>query len=346
MGLPSLALTFGYPDNDSHSIHNNPQGATTQPLIIYIHSPTPGNSIKLSSVPNALLNYTVIQINPRWSPTHLFPTPIHDTLHAYHWILENITKNTAKGRPRPIAVYGTKLGGTLATSLALTESRPSLHRPNISVLAVKNAIFDWSKIASSPPPSDPPLPQDPDLQQLYSLRSQLFCDPASAFDAFASPLLFFRTTGLAIPSAFPKVASSPSQAQAEAAQEGAGAGAFVSRKSHLTFPPKRSGLRIPVTRIAVTADGKTKWEGKGKGKGKGKRKGEEHSGVLREQAGEMVALMRRSVVLHEGKERRFEGLDVVAEAERRVALVELGSGDGEVDDGEWAAEYFEEVLGK
>ena len=58
--------------------------------------------------------------------------------------------------------------------------------------------------------------------------------------------------------------------------------------------------------------------------------------------------MRKSVVLHEGKERRFEGLDVdvVAETERRVALVELGSWDGEVDDGEWAAEFFEEVLGK
>lgn len=54
------------------------------------------------------------------------------------------------------------------------------------------------------------------------------------------------------------------------------------------------------------------------------------------------------MVLHEGKERRFEGLDVdvVAETERRVALVELGSWDGEVDDGEWAAEFFEEVLGK
>jgi hypothetical protein len=288
------------------------------------------------------LNNAVIQINPRWSPNHLFPTPIHDTLHAYSWILENIIKDTPNGHPRPIAVYGTNLGGSLATSLALTESWPSQHGPCISVLAVKNGIFDWSKIASSPPPSDPPLSQDPDLLRLYELRGHLFRDPASAFDAFASPLLFFRTTGLAIPSSFPK--ASPSQA--EAAQEHGRA--HVSRKSHLAFPPKRSGLRIPVTRIAVTADGKPKGQGesKSKGKGKGKGKGEGEGGVLREQAVEMVKLMRRSVVLHEGKERRDGGFDGLVEAERRVALVELGSGEGEADDGEWAAEFFEEVLGK
>jgi hypothetical protein len=284
------------------------------------------------------LNNTVIQINPRWSPNHLFPIPIHDTLHAYNWILENIIKDTPNGRPRPIAVYGTNLGGSLATSLALTESRPSQHRPSISVLAVQNSIFDWSKIASRPPPSDPPPSQDPDLLRLYELRGHLFRDPASAFDAFASPLLFFRTTGLAIPSSFPK--ASPSRA--EAAQEHGSA--YASRKSHLAFPPKRSGLRIPVTRIAVTADGRPKGQGKGKGKGKGKGEGE--GGVLREQAVEMVKLMRRSVVLHEGKERRDEGFDGVVEAERRVALAELGSGEGEADDGKWAAEFFEEVLGK
>lgn len=118
----------------------------------------------------------------------------------------------------------------------------------------------------------------------------------------------------------------------------------MSRKSHLTFPPKQSGLRIPVTRIAVSGA-----EGKGEEKGRrmGRGKGEDGSrGVLREQAEEMVKLMRRSVVLHEGKERRDGGFDGVVEAERRVGLVELGSREAEVDDGEWAAEFFEEVLGK
>ncbi len=84
-------------------------------------------------------------------------------------------------------------------------------------------------------------------------------------------------------------------------------------------------------------------KGKGKGRGKGK---DESKGVLREQAEEMVKLMQRSVALHEGKERRDGGFDGVAEAERRVALVELDGLEGKANDGEWAAEFFEEVFGK
>jgi len=101
------------------------------------------------------------------------------------------------------------------------------------------------------------------------------------------------------------------------------------------FPPKRSGLRIPFARIGVTGGGRVGGDVKGKRKGKG---------LLREQAEEMVKLMRRSVVLHEGKERGDGGFGGVAEAERRVALVELDGLDGKGDNGEWAAEFFEKVL--
>jgi len=38
------------------------------------------------------------------------------------------------------------------------------------------------------------------------------------------------------------------------------------------------------------------------------------------------------------------GFGGVAEAERRVALVELDGLDGKGDNGEWAAEFFEKVL--
>lgn len=111
----------------------------------------------------------------------------------------------------------------------------------------------------------------------------------------------------------------------------------------MTFPPKRSGLRIPWTRIAVTLR-----PGEGGGKVTGKKKGEGGGGVLRAQAEEMVKLMRRSVILHEGKERgRDEGFDGVWEAERRVALVDVEAvkTGGDVDDGEWAAEFLAEGLG-
>jgi hypothetical protein len=258
--------------------------------------------------------------------------------------------------------------------LALTEARPA-QRGGIEALLVKDAVFDWSGVASQPQFQS--CPQDPTLCKLYSLRETLFPSPASAFDAFASPLLFFRTTGLAIPGAWPKAPSSP-LSEAEVAKEesrvgngnGTGAG-YATRKSHLTFPPKRSGLRIPWTRIAVTkgdvtrtstegdgngereGDEKAKVKGKGKRKAKGKAggegEGESERGILKAQAEEMVKLMRRSIVLHESKERRDIGaaFDGVLEAERRVGMVELEpkSGDGEVDDGEWAAEYLEEMMG-
>jgi len=84
-------------------------------------------------------------------------------------------------------------------------------------------------------------------------------------------------------------------------------------------------------------------KGRRKGKGKGR---DEGKSLLWEQAEEMVKLMRRSVVLHEGKERRDGDFDGVAEAERRVALVELDGLDGKGDGGEWAAEFFEEVLSR
>jgi hypothetical protein len=103
-------------------------------------------------------------------------------------------------------------------------------------------------------------------------------------------------------------------------------------------------LRIPVTRIGVTGGGKVGGDVRGKRKGKGRGR-DESKGLLWEQAEEMVKLMRRSVVLLEGKERRDGGFDAVAEAERRVALVELDGSDGK-EDGEWAAEFFEEVLGR
>jgi hypothetical protein len=109
-------------------------------------------------------------------------------------------------------------------------------------------------------------------------------------------------------------------------------------------------LRIPVARIGVTvADRDLSATAKDKDGVKGKG-GEER--LLNAEAEEMVKLMRRSVSLHEGKERRLglglygngneEWWDVQAEAERRVGLVEL-SGE---DEGEWAREFFEDVLGR
>jgi hypothetical protein len=42
------------------------------------------------------------------------------------------------------------------------------------------------------------------------LRDKLFSTPDSAFDAFASPVLFFRTAGLGVPKMWPVSSSEPS----------------------------------------------------------------------------------------------------------------------------------------
>ena len=100
--------------------------------------------------------------------------------------------------------------------------------------------------------------------------------------------------------------------------------------------------------------------GKGVGSGKGKveskkrksrssgNKEGEGEGTLREQAEELVRLMRRSVILHEAKARKdFEpdgDFDADGEAARRVNLVELAQDQAE--DAEWAMEFFEDVLGR
>ena len=112
--------------------------------------------------------------------TYPFPTPLHDVLHAYSYFLQTLLpqysqtppsfssptssltgtrrtlyspSSTTKITQRPILIYGSYLGGTLATSLALTESFASKNLPTrIAGLISKNGIYDWTDIATTPPP--------------------------------------------------------------------------------------------------------------------------------------------------------------------------------------------------
>ncbi|KAH6714096.1 hypothetical protein BKA61DRAFT_55880 [Leptodontidium sp. MPI-SDFR-AT-0119] len=202
--------------------------------------PSPSAS---SSKPPKLLSS-----NPSYAH-HPFPTPLHDTLAGYTFLLSTLlprfspqptspkTITTTKTRQsiyassspspflpiqRPLLLYGSFLGGTLATSLALTENFTSRSLPTKIVgLITKNAVFNWTDIVTSPSPlASPPSSSSPsqsssshqdvnsrdsnwDIQTLHSLKKNLFTTPASAFDSFASPTLFFRTSGLAIPQSWP-----------------------------------------------------------------------------------------------------------------------------------------------
>jgi hypothetical protein len=191
------------------------------------HNPPPPTDEPSSSPP--LLS------SSRKFNNHPFPTPLHDTLHAFSWLTEEYLPSlttsksvskatdypspppssyTNKNKLRPLLIYGTYLGGTLATSLALTESRTTKLSTNIHGLIVLNGIFDWTSVATTKPPSsldslatnsldriasNAPLT----LRHLHALKQNLFATPSGCFDSFASPTLFFRSPGTSIPTLFP-----------------------------------------------------------------------------------------------------------------------------------------------
>ncbi|KAL2069478.1 hypothetical protein VTL71DRAFT_14157 [Oculimacula yallundae] len=194
---------------------------------------------------------------------HAWPIPLHDTLAGYTFLLSHLSQYTqpspspstsssssspstsqSKSKSntrnsiyasspspnfvlptqRPILLYGSFLGGTLATSLALTENTYSRLNPSkIIGLICKDGVYDWTEIVSSPPtsqesPSTAAQTTDSGSgsatssswsnQTLHTLKKTLFSSPSSAFDPFASPTLFFRTSGLSIPRSWP-TASDP-----------------------------------------------------------------------------------------------------------------------------------------
>jgi hypothetical protein len=184
---------------------------------------------------------------------------------------------------------------------------------------------------------------------LYSQRSTLFSRPESCFDIFASPVLFFRTSGMHTPT---KWAAAPSEEEVLAAFDAAQMGGRrvqeevdlfpPPRKSHLKFPAKGSGLKIPWVRMGITGGAEIELPSTKKGrKGKKAKEGGEEV-TLREmmlgQVEEMAHLMRRSVAMHEMKDKDEDG---DAEAARRVSLVAVAEED---DNAEWAAEFFRDVL--
>jgi hypothetical protein len=62
---------------------------------------------------------------------------------------------------------------------------------------------------------------------------------------------------------------------------------------------------------------------------------------MNEQAEEMASLMRRSVLLHEFKERRVWDEDFDAEGEAEGRVVVSGTGDEERVVGEWVEDVLE-----
>lgn len=147
---------------------------------------------------------TIVTLNYRLSPIpspHTFPSPVFDTLKAFDFIRSTKAPHNDGQKPK-LSLFGSHIGGLLATTLALTEPTA------VHALAVSEPVVDWvsldeneeeNKTRSSSTRRRPSM-SPPDPTRLLSIRSKLFRTPETYFDAFASPILFLRAPGRDYPS--------------------------------------------------------------------------------------------------------------------------------------------------
>ena len=165
-------------------------------------------SILRSKVP-----HPIVQINYRLSEQYKYPTPVHDVLCGFDWIVDHLLPKRGInrfGRSESVgqmAVCGEFIGGSLATALALTECR--IGQPGIVASAISNPIVDWLSLDEVSESKKGQMAMKKlrsedstilsELQRLRYLRGRLFQKPEGYFDPFASPILFFRSAGIGVP---------------------------------------------------------------------------------------------------------------------------------------------------
>ncbi|SPO04905.1 uncharacterized protein DNG_07590 [Cephalotrichum gorgonifer] len=343
--------------------------------------PPPSSPPILHPYPTAVIHY-------RWSPalsdpaddlsTPLrWPTPLHDVSFAY----AHLTRTLCPPHPsrRPIYLLSSHLGASLATSLALTESRP--HVPfAVRGLAVYNGVYNWTMFLpdhrvhraspkktkakkSTKPRRRNSGGEDGDdshgggacaaMRHLESSIPDLFPRAAHLFDPFASPSLFFRTAGLDVPSSFTRSEALASQidrlaSASSLSAEASGADDDLTlasppppapRRAALVFPPRHTTLRIPETHLLYTTTGR----------GSGRRRSAAKRGnTFEAQALELAELMRRSVEREVRERSQWDddvGDDVPAQ---RVKAWDLGDEDFGVEGGaaeETLSRWLEEKFG-
>lgn len=150
----------------------------------------------------------VVRVNYRCAKDHRFPTPVHDVLTGYDWIIKNLLPKRAISRPGRsehvgrLAVCGELIGGSLGLGLALSECR--IGEPGIIAAAINNPIVDWTTIHDRnwmpfKPTSKVHKYAGLAWDDLAGYRDALFRKPAHYFDPFASPIMFFRSAELEVP---------------------------------------------------------------------------------------------------------------------------------------------------
>ncbi|KAL2354890.1 Alpha/Beta hydrolase protein [Cryomyces antarcticus] len=235
---PSEEVTVNCRSNGSITLNiHYPLTGGASPVLIYLPR---GPLLPASRLDDDLItalrhasNTTVVRLNYRLGDGHFYPSPIHDVLTGYDWIVKHLVPSAAlrstrygrcRGMPDPVrlGVCGELVGGSLATMLAVTECRKGETR--IGAAAVNNPIVDWifpnptanraalrgsnelsnskrTKSKGPQPTSWQTHAASPSLSatDLLRARSAAFKQPAAYFDPFASPLLFFRTAGAEVP---------------------------------------------------------------------------------------------------------------------------------------------------
>lgn len=348
------------------SLHNIGKVSTSDPLLIYLPPYASASPEIVPQVPAFLRKYPTAVINYRWDGYHPFediepappptqgvegaeevpqrqrwPAPVHDTLQAYSWIVENLTPPTYTRRD--IYVYGSFLGASLATSLALTENHPH-QRMAVRGCVAFNGIYNWTmflpdhqinKQASSKAANVLEgilgQPADPTFQDFEHHLPDLFGEPSHLFDPFASACLFFQTPGLLVPQEFDKPADPVISMLGSVAATGDEAQEHIRallkmmvgkppRRSPLAFPPRQSTLKIPETLLLHTAlPPQPAMFQKRRSRGVA-------TNQFKTQANELAALMRRSLEKMELRDRSKwdESLNAYLEVDRRVQVYDVG----------------------
>ncbi|KAG5950370.1 hypothetical protein E4U53_005194 [Claviceps sorghi] len=268
------------------------------------------------------------------------------------WLLEHLSPPA--NSYRDIYVYGSYLGASLATSLALTEAHAHANFGVRGLLAY-NGIYNWTmflpdhrlnrEMGSKEAPSLPPRPdKESHLYKIHENLPALFHKAANLFDPFASPSLFFHDPGLIVPESFTVTAEYAALINNMMSDEEIAPTVIkVPRKSRLVFPPKQSTLRIPETLIVYESEpppAVVQAIGEAKAKAEKERtRSEFHS--FQHQAVELVQMMRRSIDMLELKERLNwdEDIDSI-EATRRVRMVDAGPETGSIEPGDSGCEII------
>ncbi|KAI1826686.1 hypothetical protein F4861DRAFT_41325 [Xylaria intraflava] len=360
-----VSVPVGSSGSVNIDLHNLAKVPSSEPLLVYLPPFITEELGGLTRLPEfcegratAVINYRCMEDSDEDESVHSddsdregiflrrfhpgWPAPLHDTLVAYTWIVNNLAP--PDDQRRDIYVYGSYLGASLATSLALTETYP--RKPMaIRGCVAHNGIYDWTMFFPEHPinwthqlqPRDVleeslTLPGGFYFQELKRMARILFKTPADLFDPFASPCLFFCTPELTIPSSFVGLDSLDKVYSPELSEESTDKLVKKHLRQHqLRFPPHFSPLQIPDMLLLHDTPPSLRRPSQ-----KGRRQKYGYGNDFQAQAEALASLMRSSIVSSEywARGSLFDdpgSLD--NEANEWVQVYNVGA-DGESSDGE------------